>query len=1347
MPRKGNGQLPLPDGWEEARDYDGKVFYIDHNTKQTSWIDPRDRLTKPLSFADCVGDELPWGWEAAYDPQIGIYYIDHMNKTTQLEDPRKEWRKEQERMLKEYLTVAQDALSTQKELYQVKEQRLALALDEYVRLNDAYKEKSSSRTSLFSGSSSSTKYDPDILKAEISTTKVRVNKLKRELSQMKQELMYKEQGFETLQQIDQKMSGGQSGYKLKEAKAILSELKSIRKAISSGEKEKQDLMQSLARLKERFHSDQSMRRSEPDLRDTSSSQLLLSRHVLDAGSQTDVSGEQPPFIPALCKVRDDPRDKTGSAGPLAIVLSWIPDPGKLPPSCHAGENPAARGRLPGTPVALLFHGKPRHAAGRSLCSGGRKGKGNALEKYQQKVAAGQSSSPLYLMSSLTLQGPVHPLHKAALSCRAPGSQPDPADRGCRAPHSERGTKTVPDPMCAQNQSRGISDVASTSHAGLMSRATLAEKVRLSLQYEEAKRSNVCICFFYVLKCKSMIRSQRYSCTLSMANVKIELAKLESEAWPGALDAERERLVLINEKEELLKELQFVTPRRRTPGELERLEAERRRLEEELQAVRSTPSPALAERREGICLWQREVVKFKFLPPQHLSAWLKVQEKRRLLLLKLEESTRLATRLHSQLKSLSASTLSVSSGSSLGSLASSRGSLNTSSRGSLNSLSSTDLYYGQADQPVDLDYQYKLDLLLQEKPAYAPSGPITTIHENEVIKPPAGAPRSPARAAEPPKSVASLSSRSSLSSLSPPGSPLVSDGPSLPSSQDSPPQDLAAEFEDGDIAGDLAGLSFYENQMLLDCDAADKEDGDGVRPPLTALQEGVRDGDLQKRPTGRLLEEKTACVSAAVSDESVAGDSGVYEASVKRSVEIEDAAYIEDDPAAAEASQVQIGFKYDASSSSFVIIVLQLRNQAALLLPHGTKVYVRAALLPSSSEISCLFRTKVHCFADGIAFNEIFRATVPQLILRQKTLRIDVCTVGKARHEERLAGTQISLADLLLSGEISTHWYNLLICKKTSHPKSQDENEETSFSLPDQRPSVIVDLDAVSALLEKTSAELEAVEQELEQEETEGQLAPGEEWLEILVEDGDELAVGEAREELAEEDEDRAGCVRPCQGSEGEDGDEATAPPRGRGGSGAESGSWRAAGPTLVDKETNTEDSAPENVAVRPKDRNNLSCRQRSFVRNSMIVRSQTFSPGERNQYICRLNRSDSDSSTLAKRSPFVRNASERRSLRVKRTCQPVVRRAAQDHPGRTSLDLELDLQASRALHSRLDDELQALRGLQERLEALREQGETELPPYMLEDERFHRLLRQASAGLGGGPLTGQGRGGAGAGLG
>uniref|UniRef100_A0A8C7A3R8 Uncharacterized protein n=1 Tax=Nothoprocta perdicaria TaxID=30464 RepID=A0A8C7A3R8_NOTPE len=128
----------------------------------------------------------------------------------------------------------------------------------------------------------------------------------------------------------------------------------------------------------------------------------------------------------------------------------------------------------------------------------------------------------------------------------------------------------------------------------------------------------------------------------------------------------------------------------------------------------------------------------------------------------------------------------------------------------------------------------------------------------------------------------------------------------------------------------------------------------------------------------------------------------------------------------------------------------------------------------------------------------------------------------------------------------------------------------------------------------------------------------------------------------------------------------------------------------------------------------------------MIVRSQTFSPGERNQYICRLNRSDSDSSTLAKKSLFVRNATERRSLRVKRpACQAMLRRAARDGPARTSLDLELELQASRTRHSRLNDELQALRRLKQKLEEVKGGAENDLPPCVLEDERFQRILQQA----------------------
>uniref|UniRef100_A0A3B3R5I8 Uncharacterized protein n=1 Tax=Paramormyrops kingsleyae TaxID=1676925 RepID=A0A3B3R5I8_9TELE len=124
------------------------------------------------------------------------------------------------------------------------------------------------------------------------------------------------------------------------------------------------------------------------------------------------------------------------------------------------------------------------------------------------------------------------------------------------------------------------------------------------------------------------------------------------------------------------------------------------------------------------------------------------------------------------------------------------------------------------------------------------------------------------------------------------------------------------------------------------------------------------------------------------------------------------------------------------------------------------------------------------------------------------------------------------------------------------------------------------------------------------------------------------------------------------------------------------------------------------------------------------MRSHTFSPGERNQYICRLSRSDSDSSTLSRKSPFIRNASERRSLRVKQV-RPTLRGPVADRPARTSLDLELDLQAVRTRQNHLEEELRRLRELKMRLEALKARGETELPFAVLEDERFHRLLQQA----------------------
>ena len=38
-----SGSAPLPTGWDVGKDYDGKIYYIDHNTKKTTWVDPRER--------------------------------------------------------------------------------------------------------------------------------------------------------------------------------------------------------------------------------------------------------------------------------------------------------------------------------------------------------------------------------------------------------------------------------------------------------------------------------------------------------------------------------------------------------------------------------------------------------------------------------------------------------------------------------------------------------------------------------------------------------------------------------------------------------------------------------------------------------------------------------------------------------------------------------------------------------------------------------------------------------------------------------------------------------------------------------------------------------------------------------------------------------------------------------------------------------------------------------------------------------------------------------------------------------------------------------------------------------
>ncbi|XP_061670100.1 E3 ubiquitin-protein ligase NEDD4-like isoform X2 [Syngnathoides biaculeatus] len=82
----------MPAGWEVRSAPNGRPFFIDHNTKTTTWQDPRLILpvharSRPALDPSDLGP-LPPGWEERVHTDGRIFYIDHNTKTTQWDDPR-----------------------------------------------------------------------------------------------------------------------------------------------------------------------------------------------------------------------------------------------------------------------------------------------------------------------------------------------------------------------------------------------------------------------------------------------------------------------------------------------------------------------------------------------------------------------------------------------------------------------------------------------------------------------------------------------------------------------------------------------------------------------------------------------------------------------------------------------------------------------------------------------------------------------------------------------------------------------------------------------------------------------------------------------------------------------------------------------------------------------------------------------------------------------------------------------------------------------------------------------------------------------------------------------------------
>lgn len=95
----GTGELPA--GWEQRQTPEGRAYFVDHNTRTTTWVDPRRQQyirmygqnpsgnnttiqTQPVSQLGA----LPSGWEMRLTNTARVYFVDHNTKTTTWDDPR-----------------------------------------------------------------------------------------------------------------------------------------------------------------------------------------------------------------------------------------------------------------------------------------------------------------------------------------------------------------------------------------------------------------------------------------------------------------------------------------------------------------------------------------------------------------------------------------------------------------------------------------------------------------------------------------------------------------------------------------------------------------------------------------------------------------------------------------------------------------------------------------------------------------------------------------------------------------------------------------------------------------------------------------------------------------------------------------------------------------------------------------------------------------------------------------------------------------------------------------------------------------------------------------------------------
>jgi protein KIBRA len=313
---------------------------------------------------------------------------------------------------------------------------------------------------------------------------------------------------------------------------------------------------------------------------------------------------------------------------------------------------------------------------------------------------------------------------------------------------------------------------------------LAEMAKMRLEYDEARKQ--------------------------VQHIQQKLADLEEKVQPGQVESDRDRLLLFQEKEQLLRELRSITPRMRSKEEMSGIQLECKRLEQDLNKALEMSNRAISDR-------------------------LRLHEEKQLLL---------------------------------------------------------------QHKPIDmLDLHRRVERVLKVK--YSTPSPC--------------------------RSQPSLSPRSSLSSVSPPVSPMYENLPCTV-----PPPTYEQVERDRQVQRLIEELGHQEPQNPGPKLSRYSYESSGD-PPLSPISETPppmldHDGTALSRTSSSGT--NTRSVSAAVSDESVAGDSGVFEASNRKKLLQEQDV---------DTAQVQIKLRYAPNESILNVCVERARNLCALYIVENAQV--------------------------------------------------------------------------------------------------------------------------------------------------------------------------------------------------------------------------------------------------------------------------------------------------------------------------------------------------------------------------------------------------------------------------